>query len=377
MQLTKLFLSNYRNYDHLALSFHADLICFIGSNAQGKTNILESIFLSCTGRSHRTPRDRELIQWGKDEAFIRTKVNKQLGASEIAIGLSNTEKKKILINQSPAIRMGELMGHLNSVMFSPEDLKLVREGPQERRRFMDIELSQVKPKYFYNLQQYNRVLNQRNRLLKEIPYKPFLMNTLPVWDKQLAEAGSYIIMQRRFFCDALQTIAEKIHKHITHGAEELSVVYKSSIPFNKETASQEEIQENFLKELERKHKDDTERGTTSRGCHRDDMVFQINGIDVRTFGSQGQKRTTVLSLKLSELEFMAQETGEYPLLLLDDAMSELDSSRQKMILKYVDKVQTFITLTDLDQIPALKGKSRQVFEINSGKALPIESNPFN
>ncbi|NLB42001.1 MAG: DNA replication/repair protein RecF [Clostridiales bacterium] len=373
MQLTELFLSNYRNYNNLALFFHADLICFIGFNAQGKTNILESIFLSCTGRSHRTPRDRELIQWGKEEALIRTKVNKQLGVSEIAIGLSNSEKKKILINQSPATRMGELMGHLNSVMFSPEDLKLVREGPQERRRFMDMELSQVKPKYFYHLQQYNRVLNQRNRLLKEIPYKPSLMDTLPVWDKQLAEAGSYIIMQRRLFCDALQTIAEEIHKQITHGSEQLSVLYKSSIPFNKETANQEEIQENFLKELERKQADDTVRGTTSRGCHRDDLIFQINGIDVRTFGSQGQKRTTVLSLKLSELEFMAQETGEYPLLLLDDAMSELDFSRQKMILKYIDKAQTFITLTDLDQIPSLKSKSLQVFEINSGNALPIQS----
>lgn len=376
MQLTELFLSNYRNYDKLALSFHADLICFIGSNAQGKTNILESIFLSCTGRSHRTPRDRELIQWEKEEALIRTKVNKQLGASEIAIGLSNTDNKKILINQSPVARMGELMGHLNSVIFSPEDLKLVREGPQERRRFMDMELSQVKPKYFYHLQQYNRVLNQRNRLLKEIPYNSSLMNTLSVWDGQLAEAGSYIIMQRRLFCDALQAIAGEVHKHITHGTEELSLLYKSSIPFNKETASQEEIKENFIKELERKHMDDIERGTTSRGSHRDDIVFQINGTDVRTFGSQGQKRTTVLSIKLSELEFMAQETGEYPLLLLDDAMSELDYSRQKMILKYIDKVQTFITLTDLNQIPELKGKSRQVFQINSGKAISIESLSF-
>ncbi|MDD2502373.1 MAG: DNA replication/repair protein RecF [Clostridia bacterium] len=376
MQLTELFLSNYRNYDHLALTFHADLICFIGSNAQGKTNILESIFLSCTGRSHRTPRDRELIQWGKEEALVRTKVNKQLGISEIAIGLFSSEKKKILINQSPADRMGELMGHLNSVIFSPEDLKLVREGPQERRRFMDMELSQVKPKYFYHLQQYNRVLNQRNRLLKEIPYKPSLMNTLPVWDKQLAEAGSYIIMQRQLFCDSLHTIAGEIHKHITRDSEKLSVEYKPSIAFYKETANQEEIQKNFLKELEHKHMDDTKRGTTSRGCHRDDIVFQINDKDVRIFGSQGQKRTTVISVKLSELEFMVQETGEYPLLLLDDAMSELDSSRKKMILKYIDKVQTFVTLTDLDQLPDLKDKSRQVFQVKSGEVIPIESSSF-
>ena len=190
MRLRELILRNFRNYDNLELALSSDLILFVGPNAQGKTNILESIFMACTGRSHRTPRDRELIQWGKEEALIRTKVDKQLGASEIAISLQLRDKKKVLINQSPAARMGELMGHINSVMFSPDDLKLIREGPVERRRFMDIELSQIRPKYFYYLQQYNRVLNHRNNLLKSIQYNPSLAEHFQYginnWQKQEA-----------------------------------------------------------------------------------------------------------------------------------------------------------------------------------------------
>lgn len=374
MRLRELILRNYRNYDELELSFHSNLILFAGPNAQGKTNILESIFASCTGRSHRTPRDRELIQWGKEEALIRTKVEKQVGVSEIAILLAARDKKKVSINQSPAARLGELMGHLNSVMFSPDDLKLIREGPAERRRFMDMELSQIRPQYFYYLQQYNRVLNHRNNLLKSIQVKPSLAATLPAWDHQLAEAGSYIIQQRRLFQDSLKIIAQEIHSRITNGTEKLTLEYKSSIP--SQTSKLEEIQQQFLQVLEGRHKEDIERGITGKGCHRDDIVFQINGADVRIFGSQGQKRTTVLSLKFSELEYMRQETGEYPLLLLDDAMSELDHGRQQMLLEYIGKVQTFITLTDLDQIPDLKHKNMQIFKIQSGAALPMESLSF-
>jgi DNA replication and repair protein RecF len=266
------------------------------------------------------------------------------------------------------------MGHLNSVIFSPEDLKLIREGPSERRRYMDMELSQIRPKYFYYLQQYNRILNHRNNLLKDIQKKPSLAKTLPVWDQQLAEAGSFIIQQRHSFHVSLQEIAQKIHKRISDDSEELSLYYKSSIPYKAGTAK--EIQENFVRELEVRQAEDIERGLTGRGCHRDDMVFHINGIDVRLFGSQGQKRTTVLSLKLSELEFMFRETGEYPLLLLDDAMSELDSFRQKMLLEYIDKVQTFATVTDLDQFPDIRNRESKVFLIQAGKAVSQGRQPF-
>jgi DNA replication and repair protein RecF len=374
LRLRELVLKNYRNYNELELSFHSDLILFAGLNAQGKTNILESIFTSCTGRSHRTPRDRELIQWGKEEALIRTRVEKQAGISEIAVLLAARDKKKVMINQNPASRLGELMGHLNSVMFSPDDLKLIREGPAERRRFMDMELSQIRPQYFYYLQQYNRVLNHRNNLLKSIQVKPSLAVTLPAWDVQLAQTGSYIIQQRKLFQDSLRIIAQEIHHRITNGTEKLDLEYKSSIPF--QTNQLEEIQQQFLQVLEERQKEDIERGITGKGCHRDDIVFHINGADVRVFGSQGQKRTTVLSIKFSELEYMRQETGEYPLLLLDDVMSELDYSRQQMLLEYIGKVQTFITLTDPDLIPDLKHKKMQIFKIHSGTALPLESLSF-
>lgn len=365
MYLKELILRNYRNYDNLELSLNSNLIIFTGQNAQGKTNIIESIFLSCTGRSHRTPRDKELINWNKEEALIRTKVDKLLGSSAIDIYLNNHEKKRILINGTPISRLGELMGHLNSVIFSPEDLKLVKEGPSERRRFMDIELSQIRPKYFYYLQQYNRILNHRNNLLKDIQRKPSLTKTLPVWNQQLVEAGSFIIQQRHIFNTSLQVIAQDIHRRISHNSEELSLVYKSSIPYK--SGSLKEIQENFLKELEKREQDDIEKGATGKGCHRDDIAIDINGVDVRTFGSQGQKRTTVLSLKLSELEFMFKETGEYPLLLLDDVMSELDPYRQRMLLEYIGKVQTFITTTDLNQLPDIMNLSGQIFHIHSGQ----------
>jgi len=374
LQLRELILRNYRNYDELELSFHPNINLLVGPNAQGKTNILESIFLSCTGRSHRTSRDRELIKWDRDQSLVRTRVDKQLGTSEIAIGLFAHEKKKVFINQTPAARLGELMGHLNSVLFSPDDLKLINEGPSERRRFMDMELSQVRPRYFYYLQQYNRILRHRNNLLKDIQRKPSLAGTLPVWNQQLSETGSFIIMQRLLFLSSLQSIARVIHNKITNGSEVLTLEYKSSIPCS--SLSIDKIRESFLKELELRQNEDIERGVTGRGCHRDDIVFQINGTDVRVFGSQGQKRTTVLSLKLSELEFMFKETGEYPLLLLDDAMSELDISRQEMIMEYIGKAQTFITITDIDQLPALKDRSKRVYRVRSGNAVLDESLSF-
>ncbi len=368
LKLKELVLRNYRNYENLELSFDSDLVIFAGKNAQGKTNILEAIFLSCTGRSHKTSKDRELIKWGKGEAFVRTRVLRQQGIREISIGLFANEKKKVFINRNPVSRIGELMGHLNSVLFSPDDMKLIREGPSERRRFMDMELSQVQPAYFYYLQQYNRVLNQRNKLLKEIQKKPSLISTLSVWDEQLADAGSYIILQRKLLCDSLQIIAQEIHHRITQGAEKMLIIYKPSVSFN--NADRKEVKKNFLRELEIRRTYDLERGITSKGCHRDDLLFQINGMDVRTYGSQGQMRTIVLSLKLSELEFMFRETGEYPLLLLDDAMSELDPIRQQMVLEYIGKAQTFITLTDMGQIPAFEKKNMQVFIIEAGKASP-------
>lgn len=366
MHLKELNLINYRNYIKLELSFDSNLIIFSGRNAQGKTNILESIFLSCTGRSHRTPRDRELILWGERESAIRSMVQKREGLSLIEIILSLRENKKIKINSMAAQKLGELMGHMNSVLFSPEDLKLVKGSPTERRRFMDMEISQVKPQYFYSLQQYNRILNHRNNLLKDINEKSSLKKTLPIWDEQMAKVGTYIMMERLAFTQNISNISRDIHGEISFGKEDLDVGYEPSIDFDLSDAAN--IMETYMKTLELGHEDDIRRGRTGRGCHRDDLAININGMDVRTFGSQGQQRTTVLSLKLSEIEMMFRETGEYPLLLLDDVMSELDKYRQGQLLTYFDKVQTFMTMTDYRELPKDLTGSMEIYEISEGRA---------
>jgi len=366
LQIKALSLNNFRNYIKLELKFNSNLVVFFGRNAQGKTNILESIFLSCTGRSHRTPKDRELIFWDKDEASVKILYSKEEGDSLIEIFLDSKERKKIHINGVPAQRLGELMGHLNSVLFSPEDLKLVKGGPGERRRFIDMEISQIKPRYFYSLQQHNRILKQRNNLLKEIQQNSSLRKTLPIWNEQLAKVSAYIMLQRKFFIDSIYNISKRIHKEISANGEELEVWYKPSISFD--TDNLDEIAEILLEVLQKNEENDIKRGITERGCHRDDMLININGIDVKTFGSQGQQRTTVLSLKLSEIELMYKETGEYPILLLDDVMSELDNFRQKMLLSYLDKVQTFITTTELMNLPGIKMQDIELYEINKGNA---------
>jgi len=369
LQLKELTLNNYRNYVKLELKFNSNLIVFFGRNAQGKTNILESIFLSCTGRSHRTPKDRELIFWDEEEASVKTLCSKKEGNSLIEIFLYTKERKKILINGIPAQRLGELMGHLNSVLFSPEDLKLVKGGPGERRRFMDMEISQIKPRYFYSLQQYNRILSQRNNLLKAIPSNESLRKTLSIWNEQLARVSAYIMLQRKLFIDSIYNISKYIHREISVDNEDLEVHYKPSVSFDTDDIN--EIMEIYLETLEKSEEEDIRKGSTGRGCHRDDILINVNGNEVRVFGSQGQQRTTVLSLKLSEIELMYKETGEYPILLLDDVMSELDSFRQKMLLYYLDKVQTFITTTKLSNFPNIKTRDMELYEISKGNASKV------
>lgn len=363
MFLKSLKLLNFRNYEQLELNFNSNITLFTGKNAQGKTNILEAIYLSCTGRSHRTQKDKEMIQWKFETGFIKTEVLKKDGIHVIEILLQQEGKKKIKVNGIVAARSGELMGHLNGVIFSPEDLKLVKEGPSERRRFMDIELSQVKPQYFYNLQQYNRVLSQRNNLLKEIMRKPSLKNSLFVWDEQLSDIGSRIIWQRKIFSDRLSKIACSIHHSISDGKENLQVKYQGNIDGN----NLECIKINFLMQLEKNLSADMHKGSTSVGPHRDDMLLTINDIDVRSFGSQGQQRTTVLSMKLSELELMKEDIGEYPVLLLDDVMSELDSDRQRMLMEHICGIQTLITCTDIESILQITEKEKETYHVSNGK----------
>lgn len=339
------------------------MIILVGRNAQGKTNILESIVYTCTGRSHRTSRDREVIRWGEDFAYVRAIVEKSIGKNMIEIGLSKKEKKMVNINGTAAKRLGELMGNINGVLFSPEDLNLIKGGPSERRKFLDMEISQIKPKYFYNLQKYNRVLAQRNNLLREMYKNPSLGKGLDVWSEQLASIGAYIIHERGEFIDQLMRVSSEIHSTLTFGKEKLSIIYEPSIP---QKAGLEDTAEHFLDILKRGQERDIERGMTLRGCHRDDIIFTIDDIDTRVYGSQGQQRTVVLSLKLSEVDIMKRVTGETPILLLDDVMSELDEYRQKMLISSIGDVQTIITTTDLKDISMMKNRDYYIYRVDGG-----------
>lgn len=337
-----------------------------GKNAQGKTNMLEAIYICSTGRSHRTSRDRELIQFGSLSAFIDASCEQSDGTHRIEIKLSSTNKKAVRINNSPAHRLGQLMGHMNAVMFSPEDLQLIKSGPSFRRRFVDIALSQMSSTYFYNLQRYQKTLEQRNALLKNSNNNSSL-DTLDVWDAQLSKHGAYLSVRRRGFVASLDEICSKIHKELTGGKEILKIRYQSSIHADEESNALEELNKLFEKHRAK----DIKRRITSIGPHRDDLEMSVNDIDVRAFGSQGQQRTCALSMKLAEVEIMKNITGEYPLLLLDDVFSELDNSRRTWLLNYIGNVQTFITCVDIDRELLKNRDDISIFTLEEGKVYNL------
>ncbi|NMA96090.1 MAG: DNA replication/repair protein RecF [Clostridiales bacterium] len=363
MHLVELSLNNFRNFKRLDLPLTPNITILVGKNAQGKTNILESIVYTCTGRSHRTSLDREVIRFGEDFAYIRAIVEKSIGNNKVEIGLSKSKSKMVNINGTSVKRLGELMGHINGVVFSPDDLSLIKGAPSERRKFLDMEISQIRPNYFYALQKYNRVLSQRNNLLKDIQKRPSMKKGLGVWSEQLSDAGAQIIWERNRFLRKLRIVSAKVHKTLTFGNEKLDIIYRPSI---EQKGDIEETKKHFLEVLDSTEAMDIERGITQRGCHRDDMLFSIDNIDTRTYGSQGQQRTVVLSLKLAEIEIMKNMTGEMPILLLDDVFSELDEYRKKMLLDSIGDVQAIITTTNIDDVSALDEKSYLVYRVESG-----------
>ncbi|KPU42958.1 DNA replication and repair protein RecF [Oxobacter pfennigii] len=369
MYVSRMALQNYRNYDKLSLHLHPRLNIFFGNNAQGKTNLVESIYMCGTGRSHRTFKDKEIIRWDTSISSIKNEVVKKEMVTTIEINLFDGKAKNIKVGGVRIDKMSDLFGNLNVVMFSPEDLKLVKEGPVFRRRFLDVEISQVKPNYFYNLNQYNKVLLQRNNLLKSIKYDNSLTKTLDVWDEQLSQYGSYIITYRLDFIKKIGILAKLIHRKITNGKEELSISYSTQF---KGVSNREDLKIGIYKKLIERRQEDIRRGITTVGPHRDDMDFYINNIDVKTYGSQGQQRTTALSLKLSELEFIKSECSEYPVLLLDDVLSELDINRQKFLLDSLKNIQTIITCTSINDIIEFRKNDRYLFEVIEGKINKIE-----
>jgi DNA replication and repair protein RecF len=356
-------LRNYRNYSLLNLNLSKGLNIFVGENAQGKTNVVEAIYYLSTLRSHRTSKDKELINWEKERAYIKGIVDKNYGSCTIEILLSSLDKKGIKINGVKLSKASEVMGSVNAVMFSPEDLRLVKEGPAVRRRFIDNELYQIRPKYHHTLQQYNHVLLQRNNLLKTAYKSPSVKFTAEVFSEQLAEYGAYITEVRHEFIKKLSLISRLIHRKITNGREELEISYEcDSGEFKDRKSTREYLLSYYLENID----DDIKKGYTLRGPHRDDLLININGTDVRAYGSQGQQRTAALSLKLSELEIIKSEVGEYPILILDDVLSELDITRQNYLLDTLKNVQTILTCTSLNDINEFHFEEKEVFVVREG-----------
>ncbi|MDI6619190.1 MAG: DNA replication/repair protein RecF [Clostridiales bacterium] len=371
MNVEKITLKNYRNYIDLELFLHPGLNIIYGDNAQGKTNFIESIYICGIGKSHRASKEKELINWNSHSAYIKANIKRANIDTDIEVNIFDNKPKIIKVGGVKIEKISELLGNLNVVMFSPEDLRLIKEGPVYRRRFLDIEVSQIKPAYFYNLHQYNRVLLQRNNLLKSIKYNrsQSLLKTLDIWDEQLSEFGSHIIVYRIEFIKKISMLARLVHRKLTDGKEELNVLYSSMF---KNVQTREDGKILLYKELIRSRNRDIERGMTSVGPHRDDMDFFINNTDVKTYGSQGQQRTVALSLKLSELEFIRAECIEYPILLLDDVLSELDIKRQKFLLENLKNVQTILTCTGINDIREFRKNDRFLFKVSDGLIEKIE-----
>lgn len=360
MHVKSLSLNNFRNYEQALIAPSDGVTVFTGPNAQGKTNILEALHLCCLGRSHRTARDEELIRWGAQSARVQIQTQQRDGTHEVTILLDKAQKKKktVRIGARQAERIGELFGHVCGVLFSPEDLSIVKSGPAERRRFIDMQLSQLRPAYFYALQRAQRTLNQRNALLREIAKNGALLPTLDMWDEQLALVGAEIARNRREAIGLLSEAAARAHASLTGGRETLRLWYIS------QTAESGDIADALLGRLRAARQEDLRRMTTTVGVHRDDIGVTINGREARTFASQGQQRSAVLALKLAQLEMAAGETGEPPILMLDDVMSELDPERRRQLIERIDRVQTFVTCTDLSDLAG--ARQGAVYHVENG-----------
>lgn len=355
MNIKSISFKNFRNYGELDLKFDPLVNIFYGDNAQGKTNILEGIYIGGTTKSHRNSKDKEIIKFNEDESHIRIVIEKKGIDYKIDMLLRKNRSKAIAVNGIPLKKAAELLGILKLVFFSPEDLSIIKNGPSERRKFVDMELSQLDGFYLNDLSNYTKILNQRNRLLKDMVYSRESYSLLDVWDEQLIAYGKRIIKRRHKFIDEINPIIKKIHNKISGNKEECVLIYEPDVNYDK---FENAVWDSREKDLKYK--------TTSHGPHRDDIVFEINGIDVRKYGSQGQQRTCALSLKLSEIEIIKNISGDYPVLLLDDVLSELDSSRQKYLMDSIGDIQTFITCTGLDDFINKRLNLNSIFNVVNG-----------
>lgn len=357
MFIKKLMLINYRNYKSLDINLEKNVNVFIGDNAQGKTNILEAMYYCGFAKSHRTSKDKELVNWNEDVAYLSLSIGRDRLDKRIEISILKNGKKAIAVNSIKIKKIGELFGIFNVVMFSPEDLKIIKESPGIRRRFIDMEICQFNNKYYYNLVQYNKVLNERNIVLKN---RNLSSEMLDIYDQQLVSFGEYIIKSRIEYIAKLNFYGEKIHRDITMQKENIEFKYLSPIK------DFDDIKSNFYNLLVKNRNRDIERGISSIGPHRDDFSVFINNIETKSYGSQGQQRTAVLTMKFSSLRILKEVTNEYPVLLLDDVLSELDFNRKKYILSSIGDIQTIITCTGVSDIEEYLDSNYKIFKVNDG-----------
>ncbi|MDD4316128.1 MAG: DNA replication/repair protein RecF [Clostridia bacterium] len=343
MVIERLSLQNFLSYEKQQISFNKGLNVVTGPNASGKTNLIEAIYMSSIGKTARNTKDKDLINWqSKEGARVELAVTKNYGGHSIAITIDSGGKKYIMIDGLPISRLGELLGGLNVVFFSPDEMKLIKDSPVDRRRFLDISLSQQSKTYFYALLKYNKLLAQRNKLLKDYRNNASLDGMVALVDDAIAPCAEHILLRRKEFVDKLRPHAAEQHQRITGGKEKLDISYETEdIDFS-------DIKNGIKALLKSSLEKDKRLEYTTAGVHRDDLKIVAGGIDVRKFGSQGQQRTAVLSLKLAEIFMLKESTGEYPVLLLDDVLSELDEKRQRALLSAVKGVQTILTGTDFD-----------------------------
>lgn len=353
-------LAEYRNYDFLTLQFDKGTNILFGDNAQGKTNILEAIYVAATTKSHKGSKDKEIIKFDSEEAHIRTYIEKDGVETKVDMHLRKSKSKGIAIDGQKIKKAADLLGLCNVVFFSPEDLSIIKNGPAERRRFVDMELCQLDNFYLYNLNHYNKIVNQRNVLLKDMYMNPGLRDTLSIWDSQLISFGSKIIERRKLFVEQLNEIIFDIHKKLSGGKEELQILYEPEVSI-----------EDFEKKLNLNQERDIRSKMTNVGPHRDDFSFYINGVDIRKYGSQGQQRTAALSLKLAEIELVKKITKDSPVLLLDDVLSELDSNRQNYLLNSIGDIQTIITCTGLEEFVNNRFEINRVYKVSNGMVTCI------
>ena len=366
MYIENLKLKNYRNFKNITISFNKNINIIYGNNAEGKTNILESIYFSATLKSHKNSKDNEIINFDENETFINLNLYKNDKERIIDINLKKNKSKAVAVDKVKIDKLSNYIGFINVIFFAPEDLNIIREGPKIRRKYIDFVIFQIDKLFIYDLNNYNKVLENRNSLLKEISFtkddekRKKLLDSLSVWDEELVKYGKEVIKKRRENIDKIKDIIKEKHNIISNNEEEVIVSYENDVDEN-----------DFLTKLKNEREKDIKYSFTSVGPHKDDIKFVIKNtekeIDIRKFGSQGQKKTLAISLKLSEIEIIKEKTGLTPILLLDDVFSELDEKRQKLLIDNIKNVQTIITCTGIKRNLYENLKPDKIFYLNKGK----------